>query len=97
MPLGSVVSNNQSVADAAFLSIKPTTGNEWVIHNIYVPEGNDVELYWTDDSNDSLVDTNDGSWLNYHWHVTAGFYLKVKNVSGGSIYIGYDGIQTKVA
>ena len=97
MALGSVISSQQSIEDAASLSIKPTTGNEWVIHNIYVPNGSDVELYWTDGTNDTLQDTNDGAWLNYHFHVTAGYYLKVKNVSGGAIYIGYDGIQTKVA
>jgi len=97
MALGSVVSTQQSIDHGASLSIKPSIGNEWVIHNVYVPNGSQVELYWTDDINDTLQDTNDGAWLNYHFHVTASNYLKVKNVSGGTIYIGYDGIQTKVA
>lgn len=95
--LGSVVSSHQSINNGAYLNIKPSVGDEWVIHNIYVPNGKNVELYWSDGTNESLQDTNDGAWLNYHFHVTASYYLRVKNVSGSSIYIGYDGIQTKAA
>lgn len=96
MPLGNVVSDLQAVNSGSYMYIKPTLGNEWVIHNIYVPDSKDVELYFTDGSHRQLVDTGDGSWLNYHWHVTSSFYLEVKNVSGSQIYIGYDGVQTKV-
>ena len=94
MAIGQAVVTISSIADDASLSIQPSSGVEWIIHNISVPEDAEVEIYFSDGSNDILSVSNTGGYIDGHFHVTNSHYYKIKNVSGGSIYIGYDGIIT---
>lgn len=89
------VTAHSSIADTAYLTVQPTSGTEWIIHNIYLPAGSSVELYRTDGSNDIKIDSGTDSWTGCVFHVTNGIYFKVKNVSGGAIYLGYDGVISK--
>ena len=95
MAVGDVKSDLQVVASGAFFDIKPPTGEEWVIHNIY--HSAEAELYFTDGTNMIKISKHDseGGWLCYWFHVTETHWLKVKNISTGDAYIGYDGVQTK--
>lgn len=95
MAAGDVKSNLQQVALGNFLDLKPSAGEEWVIHNI--GHGGSVELYFSDGTNNILVDSSagSGSWAAYYFHCTSARYYRVKNVDAGSIYISYDGVQTK--
>jgi hypothetical protein len=90
-----VVVASTSVANNAYLTIQPGAGAEWIIHNIHAPSTAAIELYVTDGANDILTDSNTGGWLGYYIHLTNAQYLKVKNVSGGTIYMKYDGIISK--
>lgn len=90
-----VVVASTSVANNAYLTIQPGAGIEWVIHNVHVPNTAAIEMYMTDGTNDILTDKNTGGWLGYFMHLTNAQYMKIKNVSGGSIYMKYDGIITK--
>jgi len=94
MAVGDVVSNLQSVSASAYLTIQPSAGVEWVIHNIY--HESDIEVYFTNGTNEVKVDSESGNGdLQGVWHVTNSYYLKVKNADTAAKLIGYDGVVTK--
>jgi len=96
MAVGDVKSGISSVSANGYLSIRPPTGEEWVIHNIY--HEHDIELIFTDGSHDIVFDSDSGSgvYARYAFHVTNSVYLKVHNKdTSTSRLIGYDGVQTK--
>lgn len=82
-----------STADDAFLDLVPG-GGEIVIHNIYVPVGTSVELYWSDGMTDILIDSGSESFATWQFHASDTVYLRVKNVSGTSADLGADGMYT---
>ena len=83
-----------SVNNNAFLAFQPAGTTEIVLHNIYVPQGELVEIYWSDGTNDILIDQGSESYNDFHFHCTNLVYVRVKNVSGGSIRLGGDGMYT---
>lgn len=96
MAAGDVVSGfSTSVANNGFMTIQASTGQEWVIHNIYYAGA--VEFYVTDGTNSIKFDsdTGAGARLGGVFHVTETKYLQVKNVAGTTAHLAYDGIQTK--
>lgn len=96
MAVGDVVANMASaVANNATTNIQPGSGVEWVVHNVYY-EGA-VEFYIVNGANTIKIDndTSSGARLGAVFHLNNTQYLQIKNVSGGSIDIAYDGIQTK--
>lgn len=48
-----------------------------------------------DGTNDIKIDPteNSGGWRNFKFNLTNAIYLKVKNVSGATVYLGYDDIR----
>lgn len=97
MAAGDVKSAISSVsAISGTYDIKPASGEEWVIHNIYY-SGGTVEFYRADGTNllkfDS--DTTQGARMGISYHVTNGQWIQIKNTSGSAILVGYDGVQTK--
>ncbi len=95
MATSDAIGNIQSVNAGSVLDVKPTAPAEWIVHNIYVPEGQAAEIYFTDGTNQVLVATVSGSYLGYFFHSTATRYIRVKNTSGSAMQIGYDGIAVK--
>lgn len=97
MALGDVVTGLSSViATTGTLDIKPASGVEWVIHNIYYNQGT-VEFYKTDGTNYLKFDTDttQGARLGAVFHCTNTQWIHVKNLASTATLIGYDGIQTK--
>lgn len=86
-----------SIVDDGYHTIQPESGHEAVVHNIKIPSTKACELYATDGTNDILIDSSSVSWVGYNYNVTNTDYLRVKNVSGGTIYISHDGRYTKPA
>lgn len=97
MAQGEVFSAGPSaVADAAFMDVQPGASVEAVIHNLYLPAAaNGYELHWYDGTTSEKIDTLQGSLYNCMIHVTNSRRIRVKNVSGSSQNLGYDGVQTK--
>lgn len=96
MAVGDTVTAVTSTANGAYLTIQPGSGAEWIVHNITVPEGTSAELYKYDGSNEIKIDTiTGGGWLGYFFHCTNSIYYRVKNTSGSTAYLGYDGIVSK--
>lgn len=95
MALGDVQTAISSVANNAVLDIKPSSGVEWVIHNLLY--GGAMELYKTDGTNSIKVDsdTSNGGRIGVYLHCTNTVWYQIKNVSGASAILSYDGVQTK--
>jgi len=95
MAVGDVVSDIQSINAGAYLDIRPATGVEWVIHNIY--HASDVQLEFYDGTNSLIFDTDAGAgvYAKYAFHVNNTRRIRVKNTTGSAQLIGYDGVQTK--
>lgn len=90
-----VVALSASLANNSFLDLQPSGTVEWVIHNIYTPEGAAYELYWYDGTNSLKIDHDAAvGRYNLQIHTTNAKYLRIKNVSGSSQNVGYDGIVT---
>lgn len=83
-----------STADDAFLDLVPGASEAIVIHNVYVPVGTAVELYWSDGVTDILIDSGTETFASWQFHATENGYVRVKNVSGGSADLGADGMYT---
>ena len=96
MAVGDTYSDLQSLADDAELTIQPAAGSEAVIHNAYY--GGAVEFYRKDGVDTVMFDSDAAAGARYGmcWRVTNGQYMTIKNVSGGAIIIGFDGVYTKV-
>lgn len=97
MVLGdAVVSASVSITAGSTSTIRPGSGVEWIIHNIYTATTVTVELYATDGTNPILVDTSyGGGWMNHFFHLTNDQYFYIKNVGATTIYMKYDGIVSK--
>jgi hypothetical protein len=93
---GDGVIGHSSIANNAYLTIQPSSGDEYIVSNIW--GGGALEVYMTDGSNEVLIESISASPYSfncYKWIVSNTYYLKVKNVSGDIKYVGYSGIKTK--
>ncbi len=85
-----------SIANNAFLDIQPGAAVEVTISSIYC--GGAWELYRYDGTNSigpfASGTTADGL-TNLRFRVTNSVRIRVKNVSGGTLYYGADGLVTK--
>jgi hypothetical protein len=99
MAVGDIVQvGPTSVANGAFLDLDPASAAvEWIIFNVYVPLDKAVEFYYYDGTNSILFDsdTTDGSRYNLVWRCSDTKFVRIKNVSGGAIFISADGSVTK--
>lgn len=97
MALGDVVADLSSVAaSGGVLDIRPPSGSEWIIHNIYYDQGS-IEYYKADGTNELLFDqdSSSGGRLGIQIHCTNGQWVRLKNMGSASVLIAYDGVQTK--
>lgn len=109
MAKGDIYTDLVSCADAASATIQPAAGRECRVFNIgwSTAGANEakMEIYKSDASGDRLTLNKDSyTVLSYGYaicpvgiYVTNADYLKVKNVSGASGYIWYDGVELKPA
>jgi len=96
MAVGDVKSSIAVVSAGGRLDIRPPSGEEWVIHNIYHEYDVDLEFY--DGTNAITFDTDSGAgvYAKYAFHVTNTIRIRVENLDGSnSRKIGYDGVQTR--
>ena len=97
MTSGDAVNALSSIGTGAYLTIQPGAGVEWIIHNLLVPDGSTsgVEVYEFTGATSLLIATITSSMLSHNFHLTNTYYLKMKNLSTGSVVLGYDGIVVK--
>jgi hypothetical protein len=84
-----------TVTDTSHMDLTAGSGAEIVVHNIYVPEGTAVELYYYDGTDTIKHWSGNTSLYNVQFHCTNTEYIRVKNVSGASAILAADGMFTK--
>lgn len=84
-----------TVTDTNHMDLTAGSGAEIVVHNIYIPEGTLVELYYYDGTDTIKHLTTVTSLYNVQFHCTNTEYIRVKNVSGASAIMAADGMFTK--
>ena len=95
MAVGDAVGDIQSVSAGSTFTIKATTGQEWIVHNIF-HEG-PASVYITNGTirGRFTSDTSEGLWAGFFFHVTENQYLEVVNDDTVARIIAFDGIQSK--
>lgn len=95
MAVGDMRGTIAVVAVNEFLDIRPSTNEEWVVHNIY--HESDVQLEFFDGTNSLLFDSDIGLgvYAKYAFHVNNTLRIRVKNIAADAKKIGFDGIVTK--
>lgn len=82
-----------TILPSQYMDIVPSTvGEEWTIHNIIIPFGYTCEIYQSNGAIDILIVTTSMSLLSYHLHCDTSYYYRVKNTSGTTINVSYNGI-----
>lgn len=94
MTVGDTVTDLQTIANGARLTIQPAAGVEWAITNLYY--GGACAIHRTDGVIDLTYDTDTdaGARLSYLLNVTNAVWIELENTSGGNSVMGYDGIVT---
>jgi hypothetical protein len=96
MAIGETIGTEETLTTGASCDIKPTgSGDEWIVHNIYVVEGESVKVEKGNGTIWVHVDTVDSSMLGFYFHCTYTHYLRLTNMEATTTYVGYDGIQSK--
>lgn len=96
MSVGDIFATHGSVTNGGYMTIQPSGTTEWGIQNIYIPYGVECELYRTDGTNEILLyKLTDTIQFTQPLNSTLSIYFRVKNVSGASAYMGYDGKVSK--
>lgn len=95
MSAGDSVKAHDNIANNSSKVIQPGANAEWMLQNFYF--GGSWELYRTDGTNAVLIDSGvkGGSLQNRRMIATNSIYYTIKNVSGGSAVMGFDGIVIK--
>ena len=79
----------------ASTDIQPSTSTaEWIVHNVYIPNGKQCKIYRGDGTNWVEIDTITGSLLAFYFHVTYTQYMRIHNVDCTDFYVSYDGITS---
>lgn len=98
MAEGDAYISSVTLLDDGYALLKSdTVGIEIVIHNIYVPQGYTVEVYHYYNSSPAkeiLLYTTSTSLCGYCFHANDDGCIKVVNVSGSTIDVGFDGVET---
>jgi hypothetical protein len=93
--MADTVNATTSIGSGASLNVRPSSDEEWIIHNIYTSLGNAIAVYrWnnTGTTPEILVTKTSVSLSSIYYHCTLSDYLVIKNLSGSTIYVSYDGV-----
>lgn len=95
MGVGDNYSGLTSIASGGYYDIRPSLGVEAVIHNIYT--SGSIQLAWTNGTNVIVFDsmTGSGVYAKFAFHVNNYYWIRIINTAGATIYVGWDGVQTK--
>lgn len=88
-----MVGDTTQLTNGSSFSIRPSAGNAWVIHDIYIEDTKQCTVKFTDGTDAVTIATVYGSMLGYHFHVSNDYYITITNNSGGTINVGYDGVS----
>lgn len=108
MAIDDVISSySNQIGDAAYFSIQPASGDEWLVTQIIVEEGASYIMTPFDDAgtisvgtlggNTTVLAGNVGVWgmRSVRYFVTNSDYLRIRNDTGSTKNMGYSAIKTK--
>lgn len=97
MAVGDTVTAWASTASAGTNDIQPGSSVEWFIHTLLSAQGTAMEVYMTSNgSTFTLVDTLSGGSVHaLTFRLTNTVWMRIKNISGGTAFNGYQGVITK--
>ncbi|MHA1286149.1 MAG: hypothetical protein ACTSPB_01975 [Candidatus Thorarchaeota archaeon] len=95
MSIGDTVISLYTLPGSATLNIRPSTGTEWEIHNIYA--GATCLLSVTDGSTALQVKTLglDAPVEKAKYEITNSIYLQLENATGSTTLVSYMGVIVK--
>ena len=95
MAVGSTQTANNPTTGSGTWTIQPSSGTEWVLHNIVVSGAASLKTY--DGTNTVVLTTTTGAqWFsNLQLHINNSVYLIITDTSGNTNLMHYDGIQTQ--
>src|SRR5437588_9890661 len=98
MPIGDMVTGQASVAGggSSYLEVKPTGTEEWVIHNIYCPDGIALILRLWDGTLTTDWRSAPGPFNNLALHVNATRWLRIVHNDAARQVLGYEGIKSHI-
>lgn len=99
MAFGDAVGALTSTANNATLDIHPGSGVEWFITSIFSEQGLAIEVYRVDDAagtnKKKTMTTVGGEVQSLTMRATNDRWIQLKNVSGSTQFIGYEGSISK--
>ena len=96
MSSGDAVRSIAQVTAGNYALVQPSAGIEWIIHNLFIPDGvAGIEVDAWDGTLSILLGTFSGPLLYCNFHCTNTDYIRIKNTTAGTINLGYDGIVVK--
>ncbi len=94
--LNDIVESFEGVANSGFMTIQATAGQSWMIVNIgssgtsELYKYNGTDLIFFDD-----ITTVGGVFANFKFFINDTNYLRLKNTSGASANMTFDGVRFK--
>lgn len=94
MAVGQKFTGIVSVAAGSTTDLKPPTGVEATIHNIFVSGACKIKI--TDGTNTVEIDTYDSSiaLMAYYINVTDSYWVQIENTGTSDIVVAFDGVIT---
>lgn len=94
MAAGNMFGGTTSITASSTYDIKPASGTEWVIHNVYY--NNQLKFSMTDGTNtiDFDSDSGSGARLGLTTHASNSYWLRITNTGSSTLVIAFDGMQT---
>lgn len=88
-----MISEQITIAAGQTVNIAPSiSGEEWIVHNIYIPMGSTIALSKSDGSISVEFMKTSNSLLSYSFHCKSTSYINITNNDASAIYASYDGI-----
>ena len=95
MAVGDIFSDIQLVANLAYLDIRPASGKEAVVNNIYFEDDVAISFYDGVNEVDFDIATGAGIYARFGFDVDNTNRIRVKNTGGEAHPIGYSGRYTR--
>jgi cytoskeletal protein RodZ len=99
MATGDSVGTLVSKTNNSTLDIQPGVGAEWFVHSLFSEQGLSMEVYRVDDATGTnkkkTMTLVGGEAQRLTMRVTNDRWIQLKNVSGSTQFIGYEGVITK--
>jgi len=98
MASGDAIGGMESISDNSALTIKPSAGIEWIVHNLFVPDNaaeDGVDIAIVTATGSIVVITALSSIFQHNFHLTNSQWITMTNKTGSTALLGYDGIVVK--